>query len=82
MFLERVCAHAREQLEPHEKLLDYITYGGPRQTVLLLQKQCPFLQSLEGRALPLLEVPTLRQRVLQYAVIRVWTSRIIEWQEE
>jgi hypothetical protein len=81
-FLDRVCIHVLEQLEPHRQVLDYIAYGGPRQTILLLQKRCPFLQSLEGRALPLLDVPSLRQRVLEAAVARVWSSCIIEWQEE
>jgi peptide subunit release factor 1 (eRF1) len=81
-FLDRVCVHVLEQLEPHRQLLNYIAYGGPRQTILLLQKRCPFLQSLEDRVLPLLDVPSLRQKVLETAVVRVWSSCIIEWQEE
>ncbi len=80
-FLGRVCLHARERLEPEAKLLDYIIYGGPRQTVLLLQKRCPFLSLFEGRALPPLEVPALRQKVLETTVVRIWSSGIIEWQE-
>ncbi|MEE8413705.1 MAG: Vms1/Ankzf1 family peptidyl-tRNA hydrolase, partial [Dehalococcoidales bacterium] len=43
-FLDRVCLHAREQLEPHIKHLDYIIYGGPHHTVLQFQKRCSFLQ--------------------------------------
>jgi len=81
-FLDRVCLHTREQLEPHAQLVNYIAYGGPRQTVLLLQKRCPFLQSLEDRALPLLDVPSLHQRVLETAVGRIWSSCIIDWREE
>jgi len=81
-FLDRVCLHAREQLEPHAQLMNYIAYGGPHQTVLLLQKRCPFLQSFEDRVLPLLDVPSLRQRVLETAVGRIWSSCIIDWQEE
>jgi peptide subunit release factor 1 (eRF1) len=81
-FLDRVCLHTREHLEPHVQLIDHVVYGGPRQTVLLLQKRCPFLQSLEGRVLPLLDVPSLRQRVLETAVGRIWSSCIIDWQEE
>ncbi len=81
-FLDRVCRHAQEQLQPHAQYLNYIVYGGPRQTVLLLRKRCPFLKLLEDRTLPLLEVPSLRQKVLEATVSRVWSSCIIEWQEE
>jgi len=80
-FLARVCLHAREQLETEAKLLDYVIYGGPRQTVLLLQKRCPFLSQFEGRALPPLDVPALRQKVLETTVVRIWSSGVIEWQE-
>lgn len=81
-FLDRVCLHTREQLEPPVQLVNYIAYGGPRQTVVLLQKRCPFLQSFEDRVLPLLDVPSPRQRVLETAVGRIWSSCIIDWQEE
>ena len=81
-FLDRVCLHTRKQLEPHAQLIKYIAYGGPRQTVLLLQKRCPFLRSFEDRVLPLLDVPSPRQRVLETAVGRIWSSCIFDWQEE
>jgi peptide subunit release factor 1 (eRF1) len=81
-FLDRVCLHTREHLEPHSQLIDYVVYGGPRQTILQLQKRCPFLQSLEDRVLPSLDVPSPRQRVLETAVGSIWSSRIIDWQEE
>jgi len=81
-FLDRVCIHVLEQLEPCAQELDYIVYGGPRHTVLLLQKRCAFLKSFEDRVLPLLDVPSLRQKVLETAVGRIWSSCIIEWQEE
>lgn len=81
-FLDRVCIHALEQLEPYAQELNYIVYGGPRHTILLLQKRCAFLKSFEDRVLPLLDVPSLRQKVLETAVDRIWSSSIIEWQEE
>jgi len=81
-FLDRVCLHLQEQLEPHRQLLNYIAYGGPRQTVLQLQKRCPFLQSFEDRVLPLLDVPSPGQRILETAVVRIWSSCIIDWHEE
>lgn len=81
-FLDRVCIHAIAQLEPYTQELDYVIYGGPRHTVLLLQKRCAFLKSFEDRVLPLLDVPSLRQKVLKTTVGRIWSSCIIEWQEE
>ncbi len=81
-FLERVCGHAMEHIRPYEDTLDYLLYGGPRQTVLRLRKECPFLKSFEDRTLPVMDVPALRRKVLESAVSRVWSSRVIEWQEE
>jgi hypothetical protein len=82
-FLTRVCWHAREQVEPYIKSLDYIVYGGARTTILLLQKQCPLLGSLKTPALPpLLDIPEPRQAVLEEAIYRVWSSMVIEWRED
>ncbi len=81
-FLTRVCQHAREQLEPYVKSMDYIVYGGARTTILLLQKQCHLLGKLETPTLPpLLDIPEPRQAVLETAVNRVWSSTVYEWQE-
>jgi hypothetical protein len=81
-FLTRVCQHAREQLEPYVKSLDYLVYGGARTTILLLQKQCPLLGKLETPLLPpLLDIPEPRQAVLETALNRIWSSTVIEWQE-
>ena len=82
-FLTRVCQRAREHLEPHEKALDYVIYGGARTTIQLLQKQCPFLGQLDKPALPpLLDIPEPRQAVLETAISRVWSSTLMEWQED
>ncbi len=81
-FLERVCARIQEHLGPHLKDLDYLVCGGPRQTIISLKKQCPLLQSFEDRTLPLLDIPSPGQKVLETTVNRVWSSYIIEWQEE
>jgi len=82
-FLTRVCQHAREQLEPYVKSMDYIVYGGARTTILLLQKQCPLLGKLEIPTLPpLLDIPEPRQAVLETAVNRVWSSTVLEWEED
>jgi hypothetical protein len=82
-FLTRVCRHAREQIEPYARSLDYIVYGGARTTILLLQKQCPLLGNLKTPALPpLLDIPEPRQPVLEDAVTRVGSSTVFEWRED
>ena len=81
-FLERVCSHAKEHLQPYEKSLDYLVYGGPYQTVLQLQKECPVLNKFEDRILQTIDVPAIRQKVLEAAVTRIWSSRVIEWENE
>lgn len=82
-FLTRVCQHAREQLEPHDKVLDYVVYGGSRTTIQLLYKQCAYISKLDTPALPpLFDIPKPRQAVLETAVSRVWSSTIVEWQED
>lgn len=82
VFLERVCGHARQQLEPHASSLDYLVYGGARDTIRLLQEQCPFLQQLQNRTLPpLLNIPGPRRSVLEAAVGTVWSSSVTEWHD-
>jgi len=82
-FLIRVCGHAREQLEPSAKSMDYIVYGGARTTILMLQKYCPLLGKLDRPVLPpLLDIPEPRQAVLETAVSRIWSSTVYEWRED
>ncbi len=81
-FLNRVCTHIQEHLESQARAVDYVVYGGARTTILLLQKRCSFLNQFDNRILPpLLDIPEPRQAVLETAVGRVWSSKIIEWQE-
>jgi hypothetical protein len=81
-FLNRVCGHVHEQIEPYVKSLDYIVYGGARDTIQLLQKYCPLLMQLKTPVLPpLLDIPDPRQAVLENAVSRVWSSTVVEWEE-
>ena len=82
-FLIRVCGHIREQLEPYEKSLDYMVYGGARTTILTAQKYCPWLEKLDKPSLPpLLDIPEPRLPVLQEAVSRIWSSTVYEWNED
>ncbi len=79
-FLERVCSHVREHIEPHARSLDYLVYGGARTTILLLRKHCPFLSQFDERILRmLLDIPEPRKAVLERAVGTVWSSDVIEW---
>jgi len=82
-FLNRVCAHVREYIEPHAQSLDYLVYGGARTTILSLRKQCPFLSQFEDRVLrTLLDIPEPRQAVLEKAIGTVWSTDVIEWWED
>ena len=82
-FMTRVCRHAREQIEPYLKSLDFIVYGGARTTVLTLQKQCDFLGKLDTPTLPpLFDIPDPRRSVLESALDRIWSSSIVEWRED
>ncbi|MGD0794201.1 MAG: acVLRF1 family peptidyl-tRNA hydrolase [Dehalococcoidales bacterium] len=81
-FLNRVCEHVHETLGPYVKKLDYIVYGGARDTIQLLQKYCPLLMQLKTLVLPpLLDIPDPRQAVLEKAVSRVWSSTVVEFTE-
>jgi hypothetical protein len=81
-FLNRVCGHVREQLGPYLKSLDYIVYGGARDTIQLLRKYCPLLMKLPTPELPpLLDIPDPRRAVLEAAVDRVWSSTVVEFDE-
>jgi Actinobacteria/chloroflexi VLRF1 release factor len=81
-FLIRVCGHAREQLEPHVKAMDYVVYGGARTTILMAQKYCPFLEKIAKPVLPpLLDIPEPRRPVLESAVSRVWSSTIYDFSD-
>lgn len=82
-FFTRACQRAREHLEPYEKSLDYLVYGGARTTIRELCKQCSFLERLVTQTLPpLLDIPEPRQVVLKTAVSRIWSSTVFEWREE
>ena len=81
-FLNRVCTHVRERLEPHARALDYITYGGARTTILSLRKQCLFLRQFDNHTLPmLLNIPEPRKAVLETAIAHVWSSSVTQWYE-
>ena len=79
-FLGRVCDHVRERLEPYDRVLDYMVYGGSRTAIMSLQKDCSFLRHFDSRVLRLLlDIPEPRQAVLEAAIRHVWSSSVTEW---
>ena len=81
-LFERICAHAQMRLEPYIRQLDYVLYGGERNTLLSLRKQCQFLGMLEERTLGwLLNVREPRQATLEAAIADAWSCGVIEWGE-
>ena len=81
-FFIRVCEHAREQLEPYAKSMDYIVYGGAWETIQLFIKYCPFLSKLNKAVLPALsDTPEPKQAVLEKAAGRVYASTVYDWGE-
>lgn len=82
-FLDRICRHVRERIEPYAQSLDYLVYGGARPTILSLRKRCLFLRQFENRILRvLLDIPEPRQTVLENVLHKVWSTAIIEWCED
>jgi peptide subunit release factor 1 (eRF1) len=82
-FFIRVCEHAREQLEPYTRTMDYIVYGGAWETVQLMVKYCPFLSKLEKPLLPTLsDTPEPKREVLEKAAGRIYASTVYDWGEE
>jgi peptide subunit release factor 1 (eRF1) len=81
-FFTRVCGHAREQMEPYARRLEYLLYGGTRETLLDFRKHCHFLHQFDNRTLDiLLNIREPKQSGLQAAIQEAWSSRIIEWKE-
>lgn len=79
-FFTRVCLHAREKLEPFASQLDYILYGGTRETILDFRKQCHFFNVFDKRTLDrLLNIREPNQSGLMEGIQEAWSSHIIHW---
>jgi hypothetical protein len=82
-FFTRVCVHAREQLEPYSKKLDFILYGGTRETILDFRKKCHFLHEFDNCTLDrLLNVRDPKQAGLLEGIQEAWSSQVIRWDKE
>ncbi|HSW56930.1 MAG TPA: Vms1/Ankzf1 family peptidyl-tRNA hydrolase [Dehalococcoidales bacterium] len=81
-FFTRVCQHAREQLEPFERQVEWMIYGGTRETLLEFRKQCHYLAQFDSRTLDLLlNIREPKQAGLEEAIREAWSCRIIRWVE-
>ena len=79
-FFARVCQHAREQLEPCARKLDYVLYGGTRETTLDFRKQCHFLHEFDKVTLDrLLNIKNPKKSGLEGGIQEAWSSRVIQW---
>jgi peptide chain release factor subunit 1 len=81
-FFTRVCLHSKEQLEPYAREINYLLYGGTRETILDFRKQCHFLREFDKRTLArLLNIRNPGQAGLKEAIQEAWTSSVIQWEE-
>ena len=82
-FFTRVCLHVGEQLGPYFKQLDYVRYGGERQTITLFRKQCRLLRNLDNCTIEaLLNIREPKKTTLDIAIAETWSSKVIQWREE
>jgi len=82
-FFTRVCQHVREQLEPYDRQLDYVLYGGTQETTQEFRKQCHFMHEFDKRTLNrLLNVREINQASMAQGIQEAWSSRVIQWNEK
>ncbi|MFU8795866.1 MAG: Vms1/Ankzf1 family peptidyl-tRNA hydrolase [Dehalococcoidia bacterium] len=82
-FLDRVCTHAREHIDPYARSVDYVVYGGARTTIIALRKRCSFLSQFDDRVLRMmLDIPDPCRAVLEKALGDVWSTTIIDWSND
>lgn len=80
VFLDRVCRHIGEYLEPCRQEIDYVACGGSRMTLHRLKQRCPFLDQFRANTLPLqLEIPEPRRKILEETLSRIWSTTVTEW---
>ncbi|MGA2368601.1 MAG: Vms1/Ankzf1 family peptidyl-tRNA hydrolase [Dehalococcoidia bacterium] len=81
-FFTRIEGHARELIEPHLREIDYILYGGTRDTLLTMWRQCAFFRQLERKAINrLLSVREPKRSSLDEAIKQAYSSMVYEFEE-
>ena len=78
-FFTRIEEHAREILGPHLDGIEYVIYGGARDTLARMWKQCAFFESLRPRTLDrLLPLREPRRATFDDALRQAYTSAVYE----
>jgi hypothetical protein len=78
-FFTRVEGHAREIIEPHLKEIDFILYGGTRDTLQVMWKQCSFFTRLRGKVVDrLISVREPKRSSFEEAIELAYMSTIFE----
>jgi len=78
-FFTRIEGHAREVLGPYLGTIDYIVYGGARDTLLKIWKQCAFFESLRDKTLVrLIPLREPRRSTLEDALRQAYMSAVYE----
>ncbi len=78
-FFTRVEIHAREIMEPHLKEIDFILYGGTRDTLQIMWKQCSFFNTLQSKTIGrLLSVREPKRSSFEEAAALAYTSTVFE----
>ncbi|MFO8100602.1 MAG: Vms1/Ankzf1 family peptidyl-tRNA hydrolase [Dehalococcoidia bacterium] len=81
-YFTRVCAHARNQLEPYETDIDYLVYGSERNTLLKFRRQCSYLKRFDSRTRDsLLDIRHPNRAALKASIENIWSSEVIEFAE-
>jgi Actinobacteria/chloroflexi VLRF1 release factor len=81
-FFTRIEGHARELIEPHVREIDYVLYGGTRDTLLTLWRQCAFFKSLEGKVVNrLLTEREPKRSSFGEAVKQAYSSTVYDFEE-
>jgi peptide subunit release factor 1 (eRF1) len=76
-FFTRVELHSREILEKYIKDMDYVVYGGTRDTLQKMWKQCDFFKRLQGKTLDrLIAVREPKRSTFDDAVAEAYASKI------
>jgi len=78
-FFTRIEGHARELLEPHLGSIDYVLYGGTRDTLLRMWKQCAFFESLRSKTVDrLIPLREPRRSTFEDALEQAYMSAVYE----
>jgi len=78
-FFTRIEEHAREILGPHLDHIEYVIYGGARDTLTRMWKQCAFFELLRPRTLDrLIDVREPRRTAFDEALKQAYASVVYE----